>query len=145
MLMFTHVRLRWIIVMVEITITVHQIEITTIGIDSTNLVIMIGDIITQMVSPQLGAIIRIVTQINIKTGHYKTAGRVAIIETEQITIITKVIIGTRGPNMVERVSSTINSSLIATIKLDKLIVIIQHHSMKMIGIWVIQTITCTVK
>ncbi len=47
----------------------------------------------------------------------------------------------RGPNMVERVSSAINSSLIATIKLDKLIAIIRHHSMGMIGIWIIQTIT----
>ncbi len=54
--------------MVEITDTEHQIEITTIEIDSTILAITIGDIITQMVSPRLGAIVRIVTQINIKTG-----------------------------------------------------------------------------
>ncbi len=89
-----------------------------------------------MFSHQLGAIVRIVTQINIKTGHSRTATRVAIIETFQITIITMVMVGTRGPNRVERVSTTINSSLIATIKLGKLIPIIRHHSMGMIGIWV---------
>ncbi len=99
---------------------------------------MIGDIITQMVSHQLGTIVRIVTQINIKTGHFKIATRVAIIETDQTTIITMVMIRTRGPNMLEKVSSVINSSSIATIKL---IVIIQHHSMGMIGKRVIQTIT----
>ncbi len=42
-------------------------EITTIEIDSTILVITVGDIITQMVSPRIEAIVRIVTQINIKT------------------------------------------------------------------------------
>ncbi len=94
-----------------------------------------------MVSHQLGAIVRIVTKINIKTGHFKIATRVAIIETDQITITTMVMIGTRGPNILERVSSVPNSSSITTIKIDKLILIIQRHSMGMIGIWVIQTIT----
>ncbi len=47
----------------------------------------------------------------------------------------------RYPNILERVSSPTNSSSIATIKLDKSIVIIRHHSMGMIGILVIQTIT----
>ncbi len=65
----------------------------------------------------------------------------AIIETDQITIITMVMIETRGPNVVERVSSAINSSLIATNKPDNFIVIIWHRPMGMIGIWVIQTIT----
>ncbi len=56
---------------------------------------MIGDIITQMVSHQLGAIVRIVTQINIKTGHSKTATMVAIIEIDGINKITMVMIGTQ--------------------------------------------------
>ncbi len=101
---------------------------------------MIGDTITQMVSHQLGAIVRIVNLINIKTGHFKIATRVAIIETDQITITTMVINGTRDPNILESVSSITNSSPITTIKLDKHIVIIRHHSMGMIDIWVIQTI-----
>ncbi len=71
---------------------------------------MIGDTIIQMVSQQLGAIVRIVTLINIKTGHFKIANRVAIIETDQIIISTMVMIGSRGPNVLERVSSATNSS-----------------------------------
>ncbi len=71
---------------------------------------MIGDTITQMVSHQLGAIVRTVTLINIKTGRFKIATRVAIIETDQLTITTMVMIGTRGPNVLERVSSATNSS-----------------------------------
>ncbi len=88
---------------------------------------MIGDKITQMVSHKLGTIVRIVTQINIKTCHFKIATWVAIIEKDQTTIITMVMIGNRGPNVLERVSFVINSSLITTIKQDKLIVIIRHH------------------
>ncbi len=57
---------------------------------------MIEDTITQMVSHQLGAIIRIITLINITTGHLQIATRVAIIVTDQITITTMVMIGTRG-------------------------------------------------
>ncbi len=83
---------------------------TTFGIDNTILVIMIGDTITQMVSHQLGAIVRIVTLINIKTGHFKIATRVEIIETEQPTITTMVMIRTRGPNVLESVSFATNSS-----------------------------------
>ncbi len=102
---------------------------------------MVGNIITQMVSHQVGAIVRIITQINIKTGSFRIATRMVIIETYQTTIITMVMIGTRSPNVSERVSSVTNSSSITTMKLDKLIVIIRHDSMGMIGIWVIQTIT----
>ncbi len=102
---------------------------------------MIGDTITQMVSHQLEAIVRIVTLINIKRGHFQITTRVAIIVTNQITITTMVMIGTRGPNVLERVSSATNSSSIATIKLDKNIMNTQHHLIGMIGMWVIQTIT----
>ncbi len=104
-------------------------------IDSTILVIMIRDTIIQMVSHQLGAI------VNIKTGHFQITTRVAIIVTDQITITTMVMIGTRGPNILERVSFATNSSSIATIKLDEIIMITWHHLMGMIGIWVFQTIT----
>ncbi len=45
-----------------------------------------------MVSHQLGAIVRIVTLINIKTGHFQIATRVAIIVADQITMTTMVII-----------------------------------------------------
>ncbi len=104
------IHLRSITVRVEITITIHQIGTTTIGIDSTVLVIMIGDTKTEMVSQQLRAIVRIDTLINIKTGHFKIATRVAIIETDQITITTMVMTRTRGPNILEKVSSATNTS-----------------------------------
>ncbi len=133
------IHLRYIIVRVEIT--VHQIRTTTIGIDSTILVIMIGDTITQMVSHQLGAIVRIITLINIKIGHFHIASRVTIIVTDQIIITTMVMIGTSGPNILERVSSATNSSSITIIKLDEITMITQHRLVGMIGIWVIQTIT----
>ncbi len=104
--------------MVEITVTVHQIEIITIEMDSTILVIMVRDIITQIVSPQIGAIVRIVTQINIKTGKFKAATRVAIKETAQIAITMRVMDGTRGLNVVEKINTEINSKIIKTTNLD---------------------------
>ncbi len=118
-----------------------MIGTTTIGIDSTILVIMIGDTIIQMVSHQLGAIVRIITLINIKRGHFQIATSRAIIVADQITITTMVMIGTRGLNVLERASPTTNSSSIATIKLDQITMITQHRLMGMIGIQFIQTIT----
>ncbi len=94
-----------------------------------------------MVSHQLGTMVRIITLINIKTGHFQIATMVAIIETDQITITTMVLIGTMGPNVLKTVSSATNSSSITIINLDKIIMIIRDHSMGTIGIWVIQTIT----
>ncbi len=88
----------------------------------------------------IGAIIRIVTQINIKTGHFQIITMVAIIGSDQITITTMVMIGTRGPNMLERVSPSTNISSIATIKLDEITMITRHRLMGMTGIWVMQTI-----
>ncbi len=102
---------------------------------------MIGDTITQMVSQQLGAIFRIVNLINIKTGHFQMATRVAIIVADQITITTMVMIGTRGPKVLEMVSPATNSSSITTIKLDEITMITWHRLMGMIGILVIQNIT----
>ncbi len=96
-----------------------HLTFATIGINSTIIFIMIGDIITQMISHQLGAIARIVAQINIKTGHFRIDTRVAIIETDQTTIIRMIMIGTKDPNMSEGISSVTNSSSITTIKLDK--------------------------
>ncbi len=55
-------------------------------IDITILFITIGGIITQIVSPRIGAIDKIVTQINIKTGNFKAVTSVAIKETTPITI-----------------------------------------------------------
>ncbi len=104
--------------MVEITVTVHQIEIITIEMDSTILVIMVRDRITQIVSPRIGAIVRIVTQINIKTGKFKAATRVAIKETAQIAITMRVMDGTRGLNVVEKINTEINSKIIKTTNLD---------------------------
>ncbi len=89
--------------MIEITITVLQIEITTIEIDSTILVITVGDIITQMVSSWIGAIVRIITQINIKTGNFKAITIMTIKETTQITITIRLMVGTRGLSMVEKI------------------------------------------
>ncbi len=85
--------------MVEITVMVLQIEITIIEIDST---ILVGDIITQMDSPRIGAIIRIISQITIKTGNFKVITTVAIKETTQITITMRVMVGTRGLSVVEK-------------------------------------------
>ncbi len=68
---------------------------------------------------KLGAIVRIVNLINIKTGHFPITTRLAIIVADQIIITTIVMIGTRGPNVLERVSPATNSSSIATIKLDE--------------------------
>ncbi len=109
--------------MVEITVTVLQIEITTIEIDSAILVITVGDIITQMVSPRIGAIFRIVTQINIKTDKFKAATRVAINETVQIAITMRVMDGTRGLNVVEKISTEINSKIIKTTNLDRIMAV----------------------
>ncbi len=89
--------------MVEITVTIHQIEITTIEIDGTVLVIMVGNITTQMFSPWIGAIVRIVTQINIKTGKFKATTRVVIREPAQIDITMRVMDGTMVLNMVGKI------------------------------------------
>ncbi len=107
--------------MVEITVTVLQIEITTIEIDSTILVIMVGDIIVQMVSPRIGAIVRIVTQINIKTDNFKAVTRVTIKATTQITLTIRVMVVTRGLSMVEKISIEINSKIIKTTNLNRII------------------------
>ncbi len=114
--------LRQIIVMVEITVTCHQIEIMTIEIDSTILVITVGDIITQIVSPQIGAIFRIIIQINIKTGKFKAATRVVIRGPAQKSITMRVMDGTRGLNVVGKISTEINCKIIRTIILDMLII-----------------------
>ncbi len=95
---------------------------------------------TQMVSHQLGAIVRIVTNQH-QNRRFQIATGVSIIVTDHITITTMVLIGTRGPNVLERVSLATNSSSIATFKLEEITMITQHHLMGMIGIWVIQTIT----
>ncbi len=97
--------------MVEITVTIHQLE-TTIVIGSTVLVITVGDITTQMVSPRLGAIARIVTQINIKTGKFKAATMVVIRGPGQIDITMRVMDGTRGLNVVRKISTYNNSQII---------------------------------
>ncbi len=102
---------------------------------------MIGDTITQMVSHHLVAIVRIITQIKIKRGHFQIATKVAIIITDKIIMTTIVMIGTMGPNVLERASHTTNSSSITTIKLDKITMITRHRLIGMIEIWVIQTIT----
>ncbi len=73
-----------------------------IKIDSTILVITVGDIISQMVSSRMGAIVKIVTQINIKTGKFKAATRVAIKEIAQITITMRIMVATRGLNVIEK-------------------------------------------
>ncbi len=127
--------------MVEITVTILQIEITTIEIDSTILVITARDIITQMVSPRIGAIVRIVTQINIKTGKFKAATRVAIKETTQIAITMRVMVGTRGFNVAEKISTEINNKIIKTTNLDRFIAIKCQHLVEVTTMQVIQTIT----
>ncbi len=127
--------------MVEITVTVLQIEITTIEIDSNILVITVGDIITQMVSPPIGAIVRIVTQINIKTGKFKAATRVVIKEPAQIDITMRVVDGTRGLKVVEKFSTEINSKSIRTTILDRIMAVKSQLSVEMITIQVILTIT----
>ncbi len=123
--------------MVEITITVLQIEITTIEIDSTILVITVGDIITQIVSPRIGAIVRIITLINIKTGKFKATTRVAIKETAQIAITMRVMDGTSGLNMVEKISTEINSKIIKTTNLDRIMAV---KSQLLVEMTAIQTI-----
>ncbi len=57
-----------------------------------------------MVSPLIGAIVRIVTQINIITGKFKASIRGGIKEPAQIAITMRVVDGTRGLNVVEKIS-----------------------------------------
>ncbi len=71
-----------------------------------------------MVSLQIGAIARIVTLINIKTVKFKATTRVAIKETTQIAITMRVMDGTRGLNMVEKICSEIKRKIIKTTNLN---------------------------
>ncbi len=109
----------------EITVTVLQIETTTIKIDSTILVITVGDIITQ---------------INIKTGGFKAVTRVTIEETTQITITMRVMVGHRGLSVVDKISIEINSKHIKTTNLDRNIAVKRQLLVEMIATQVIQTI-----
>ncbi len=115
--------LREIIVMVEITVNFHQIDITTIVIGSTVLVITVGNITTQMVSPRLGVIVRIATQTNIKTGKFKATTRVVIRGPAQINIIMRVMDGTRGLNVVGKVSTDNNSQIFKTTSPEKVMAV----------------------
>ncbi len=127
--------------MVEITITIHQIEITTIEIYSTVLVITVRDIITQMVSPRIGAIVRIVTQINKKPGKFKATTRVIIRGSAQIDITMRVMEGTRGLHMVGKISTEINSKIIRTTILERVMTVKSQPLVDMTATQAIQTIT----
>ncbi len=62
-----------------------------------------------MVSPRIEAIVRIVTQINIKTGKFKATTRVVIRVPAQIDITMRVKDGARGLNVVGKISTDNNS------------------------------------
>ncbi len=76
-----------------------------------------------MISPKIGAIVRIINKNNIKTGKFIAATRVAIEETAQIAITMRVMDGTRGLNVVEKISTEINNKIIRTTKLDRIMAI----------------------
>ncbi len=92
-----------ITVVIGIIETSQMIVITTIEISITALATMIGDIKTQMVSPQLGTLIITVTPILHKIGKMLAAIRVVIWGTTPIYIIIRVMDGTKAHSMEERV------------------------------------------
>ncbi len=94
-----------------------------------------------MVSPRIGAIVRIATQINIKTGSFKAITRMTIKEITQITITMRVMVGTRGLSMVEKISIEINSKTINTTNLDRIMAVKSQLLVVMVATQVIQTIT----
>ncbi len=90
--------------MIEITVTILHIGMTTIVLSSTVLVTTtVEGIATLMVSPQLEIIVRTATTIKIITGKVKAASRVVIRDPTQIDIIMRAMDGTKSHNVVEKV------------------------------------------
>ncbi len=89
--------------MIEITVTILHIGMTTIILRSTVLVTTVEGIATLMVSPQLEIIVRTTTTIKIITGKVKAASRVVIRDPTQIDIIMRAMDGTKSHNVVEKV------------------------------------------
>ncbi len=97
------IHLGYIIVVIEITVTVLLIGMTTIVLGGTVLVTTVEGMATLMVSPRLGTIVRTAIPIQTITGKVKAATRVVIRDPIQIDIIMRAMDGTKGHNLIEKV------------------------------------------